>query len=171
MTHFQFLMPTNSLPSSTQAHLHDLAIATNLMQANSTQLNHVLLTLGYLYKVYMRTSVEAAVRTGVLGSLERRWTKNADHDVFVMAVFLNPYIRTAVFRRGNPLLTPMALYDMARRLYVCLFSRDTDIVFHGAFWDYLNWQCEFSCVSTALDVFKKAYDDQVSALIINSGGF
>jgi hypothetical protein len=61
------------------------------MQATHTRLDHVLLTLGNLFCIYSNPELDTEVHTVIHASLERRWAK-ADQDVFVMAVFLNPYV-------------------------------------------------------------------------------
>lgn len=132
------------------------------MQAPAVRLDHVTLTLGYLYKVFSEGAIEDSVKAGVLGSLEKRWMKNADHDVFIMAVFLNPYLRMHPFRLENPALTPMALYNMARRVYTRMFERDPDAGFHVAFWNYTDGKGRFSPEDMHLDGFKAAYEEQVS---------
>lgn len=131
------------------------------MQANSTRLDHVLLTLGLLYKKYADPSIEVEVRDGIHRSLESRWAKNADHDVFIMAVFLNPFICSRVFRKGNPALVPLALYNMACRAFTRMFQQPPDTGFHSAFWDDHHEQREFSRERMALNKWKDAYSEQV----------
>lgn len=101
------------------------------------------------------------MQDGMLKSLESRWMKNADHQVFILAVFLNPYIRNRAFRKGNPALVPMALYDMAAHVYTRMFGRTPDAGFHEAFWEYSRNQGKFSDVGMKLRQFDEAYRAKV----------
>lgn len=149
-----------------RAHLHPLAIATNILQASGTQLDHVTLMFGFLYKTFMDDSMEEAVRVGILTSLAKQWNKNADHDIFIMAVFLNPYIRARAFCLDNPALVPALLYEMAQRSYTRIFEHAPDADFHIAFWDYMDWQRQFSVRRMGLDEFEKTYKAEVSSHMI-----
>jgi hypothetical protein len=90
--------------------LEPLAIAANITQAPHTHLDHVLLTLGNLYRIYSNLEFDVEVRTAILASLEKRWAK-ADQEVFILAVFLNPYIRHCCF--SHSALTDADIYNMA----------------------------------------------------------
>ena len=72
--------------------LEPLAIAANVAQASHTRLDHVLLMLGNLVRIFSQNlEFDEDLRLGVLASLEKRW-KKADQDVFITAMFLNPFI-------------------------------------------------------------------------------
>ena len=86
------------------AHLHvmqrmlePLAVAALTLQADTTRLDTVLLTLGKLYTEYQQIYKDSELEfervscLAILGSLEKRW-KPADQDLFVAAVILNPFI-------------------------------------------------------------------------------
>lgn len=141
-------------------HLEPLAIATNVMQGSSTHLDLVLLTLGFLYRKYLTYTFETDVSVGILTSLQMRWAKNADHDVFILAVFFNPYIRHKAFRLDNPLLCQNGLFDIALRVYKRMFSRDADVGFDGAFFDYHEHKHEFSRENMKLDRWKARHEQQ-----------
>ena len=65
-------------------HLEPLAIASNVTQAEHTRLDHVLITLGNLFRIYdgMAESDEE-IQVGIQASLETRWAK-ADQDPFIL---------------------------------------------------------------------------------------
>jgi len=72
--------------------LEPLAITANVAQALHTHLDHVLLMLGNLARIFSQNlEFDKDLHLGILTSLEKRW-KKADQDVFIMAVFLNPFI-------------------------------------------------------------------------------
>ena len=110
-----------------------------------TRLDHVLLTLGNLVRIYS-TRTEAFdedIRLGILKSLEKRW-KKADQDIFVVAVFLNPFICATLFKKE--FLTEAQLYTIVERVYVRVMrcSADEDLDFLQAFEDYKWSRGEFS---------------------------
>ncbi|KAI1781894.1 hypothetical protein LXA43DRAFT_857686, partial [Ganoderma leucocontextum] len=128
--------------------LEPLAVASNVTQGSDTRLDHVLLTLGQLHKVYSGPDIEERVRDKVLESLERRW-KAADQDVFILAIFLNPYIRHHVFNKHA--LTVGQLIDMARYAFKRFFKVDATAAFTVGLIDYANGKSEFSASSMLLD--------------------
>ena len=69
------------------------------MQAAHTHLDHVLLTLGNLFHIYSNPALDPQIWAAILGSLEKHWAKG-DQDVFILAVFLNPYIQQHPFSRA-----------------------------------------------------------------------
>lgn len=125
--------------------LEPLAIATNILQSDSTRLDTVLLTLGKLHYIFSDEKVfsDAAVRERVTGSLERRW-KAAHQEVFIIAVFLNPYLRAGCFNPSNQALTYQGLWNMYRELYTQMMQMEPDIDIVRAFDEYYNWQGLFS---------------------------
>ncbi|KAH8101722.1 ribonuclease H-like domain-containing protein [Cristinia sonorae] len=140
--------------------LQPLAVAANLMQGSSTRLDQVLLTLANLYRIFSDPIHDAEVRVGVQASLQKRWAKNADQDVFILAVFLNPYIRNKLFRPGNPRLTSLELYGMASRVYGRVFRRPSSTEFHAAFNAYIHDEEEFSAERMRLGDFKDLYQSK-----------
>ncbi|KAH9048292.1 ribonuclease H-like domain-containing protein, partial [Lactarius hengduanensis] len=127
----------------TCSHLHPLAIAANITQASTTRLDHVLTTLGNLYRIYSDAQLEDAVQTKVLASLEKRWAA-ADQDPFIAAVILNPFLRGTCFSREDVTLTPIGLCNMLKRLHLRIFRCEVDYHFQSAFMDYYNCRAEFS---------------------------
>ncbi|KAJ7697906.1 ribonuclease H-like domain-containing protein, partial [Mycena rosella] len=104
--------------------LEPLAIAAKCMQAPDAGLDQVLLMLGNLYRIY--------------GSPE------INSQVFIIAVYLNPYIRGAAFSTKNPVVKPINLYNIAKRLFQRFFDIEPDLDFHAAFFDYAKDLREFS---------------------------
>jgi hypothetical protein len=74
-----------------QGILKPLVITANITQAAHTQLNHVLLMLDNLFCIYLHPSLESQIKELITGSLEKHWAK-ADQNVFILAIFFNPYI-------------------------------------------------------------------------------
>ncbi|KAL6302503.1 ribonuclease H-like domain-containing protein [Sparassis latifolia] len=107
-----------------RTHLEPLAIAMNITQAPHTRLDHVLLTLANLYRIYSSPDTEDQVQSKILDSLEKRW-KKADQDVFILAVFFNPYTRGRCFDRAA--LTKNALTAMAKRIALPLSLTDDSL--------------------------------------------
>ncbi|KAH9062149.1 hypothetical protein EDB87DRAFT_1560081, partial [Lactarius vividus] len=120
-----------------------LAIAANITQASTTRLDHVLTTLGNLYRIYSDAQLEDAVQTKVLASLEKRWAA-ANQDPFIAAVVLNPFLRGTCFSREDVTLTPIGLCNMLKRLHLRIFRCEADYHFQSAFMDYYNCRVEFS---------------------------
>ncbi len=128
-------------------HLEPLAISANITQADDTRLDHILLSLGNLYRIYDGMGEEdAAVKQGIHASLEKRWA-NADQDPFILAVFFNPYIRADLFNRRIIQFTPAGIYGIIRRVYKRIFRVGDDALdyeLHSACMDYYNSREEFS---------------------------
>lgn len=142
--------------------LEPLAIAANVSQVAHTQLDHVLLTLGNLVYSTQMEAFDEDIRLGILKSLEKRW-KKADQDIFVVAVFLNPFIRATLFKKE--FLTEAQLYTIVERVYVRVMrcSADEDLDFLQAFEDYKWSRGEFSDDSMSLSLMKKKFANAVRA--------
>jgi hypothetical protein len=121
-----------------------LAISANITQAANTRLDHVLLTLGNLWRIYSALAdSDRAVRECIHQSLEKRWAK-ADQDAFILAVFFNPHIRADLFGHGIIQFTPAGVYGLVRRMYKRVFREDPDFELHAACMDYYKAREEFS---------------------------
>ncbi|KIJ42867.1 hypothetical protein M422DRAFT_48080 [Sphaerobolus stellatus SS14] len=115
-------------------HLEPLAIAANLTQASNTRMDHILLTLANLYQIYFfEESLDDEVRYSIIASLEKRWAK-ADQDIFILAVFFNPYIRAGFFNTAHHPCTIAGI----------LFKKNCCLAVHGATVDYYKGDKEFS---------------------------
>jgi len=75
-------------------HLEPLGKAANATQNQHCRLDDVLLTFGSLYLQFFRQTdpEDTLIRTAVLDSLNKRWSKT-EQEVFVAAVVLNPMMR------------------------------------------------------------------------------
>lgn len=119
------------------------------------------MTLGNLYRIYSNLEFDVEVRTAILASLEKRWAK-ADQEVFILAVFLNPYIRRRCFSRSA--LTDADMYNMAARVFERIFGHKADIDFLKAFTDYSKGLAEFSEERMSLAMMADMYASEVSLL-------
>lgn len=139
--------------------LEPLAIAANVTQASHTRLDHVLLTLGNLFRIYSQrpNSYDEDLRTGIIKSLEKRW-KKADQDIFIVAIFLNPFIRDTLFKKE--FLTEAKLYNIVERVYerILRCSADGNLDFLRAFEDYKRSQGEFSDDNMSLALMKLKFE-------------
>ncbi|KAF8960763.1 ribonuclease H-like domain-containing protein, partial [Flammula alnicola] len=142
--------------------LEPLAIAANVSQASHTRLDHVLLTLGNLVRIYSEnTEFDEDMRTGIIKSLEKRW-KKADQDIFIVAVFLNPFIRSDLFKRTA--LRESELYIIVEHVYERLMRCKATIPFLSAFEDYKRRQGEFSDEAMSLNMMKQKFADEGAPL-------
>lgn len=143
-----------------QRFLEPLAIAANVAQASHTRLDHVLLVLGNLVRIFTQNiEFEEDIRQGVIRSLEKRW-KKADQDVFIAAVFLNPFIRASLFSKAA--INDAELYTILERVYERVMQRKADLTFLAAFEDYRLKLAEFSDEKMSLELMKKKFTDEVS---------
>jgi hypothetical protein len=144
-----------------QSVLEPLAIAANVSQASHTRLDHVLLTLGNLFRQYSdteSTTFDEDLRLAVINSLEKRW-KKTDQDGFIVAVFLNPYIQARLFKQQ--FLTEAQLYNIVERVYERIMRCRADLGFMDAFEDYKRSRREFSDDYMSLVLMKRRFADAV----------
>ncbi|KAH9079140.1 hypothetical protein EDB83DRAFT_2178078, partial [Lactarius deliciosus] len=110
-------------PRST--HLEPLARAANVAQVAFCHLDQILLTFGSLsiyYRKIMDQDPDNAIGcTAILDSIEKRWAK-ADQDIFIAAVLLNPFVKTAPFSLQVSFLTRAGVFTLLKRLYQRFFS-------------------------------------------------
>ncbi|KAH9931247.1 ribonuclease H-like domain-containing protein, partial [Fomitopsis serialis] len=133
--------------------LRPLAIATYATEANNARLDIVLLTLGHLYHIF--SSLD----------LEKRW-KQADQEVFVLAVLFNPYLRRKAFNPDNALFTEASLWGMVDRCFRRMFPSPEyappDYEMRRAFTDYLTGLGTFSDEAMSLELLKRMADAEKS---------
>ncbi|OSD05874.1 hypothetical protein PYCCODRAFT_1404696 [Trametes coccinea BRFM310] len=143
-----------------EAHLRPLAVATNILQARHTRMDHVLLTLGNLYRIYNTDDVEYDVKERMLSRLELRWKKGAgqEQDLFILAVFLNPYIRGYCFDREA--LPPSEVYGMATRAFLRFFGTTPNAEFTDALVDYSQNTREFTDDAMGLAAKERSAQDR-----------
>ncbi|KAJ7939766.1 hypothetical protein B0H13DRAFT_1586919, partial [Mycena leptocephala] len=137
-----------------------LATAAKCMQAPDAGLDQVLLMLGNLYRIYGATEINTRVRTCVRKSLEKRWLA-MEQEVFILAVYLNPYICGTAFSNKNPVVRPVNLYNIAKKLYLRFFDAEPDLDFHAAFFDYSKDLREFSSQYMNLAEMKALHEREV----------
>lgn len=97
----------------------------------------------------------------MVASIERRWGKT-DQELFILAVFLNPYVRAQFFNTDH--LNFMSLFHMARRAFRRLTKTDLadDSGFLSAFTDYFNSSGDFSRDAMWLDGFRELFKEKGS---------
>ena len=111
--------------------IEPLAVAALVLQQKATRLDHVLLSLGKLFTEYqlVRRHCEAEEEKyccdTLMLSLEDRW-KKADHDLFIAAVILNPFVGQLrlCFSHMVPQWDNNGLYKMLARIYKRLFKEE-----------------------------------------------
>jgi hypothetical protein len=132
---------------SAVSHLGPLTIASHVTQGTTTRLDHVLLTLANLYRIYSKLpEIDSEVSRGLCASIEKRWAA-CDQDVFILAVFFNPYIRADLFNRSNTILNPAGLVTLVLRVWARLFQQSSESVPPGlrrATVDYYSRNAEFA---------------------------
>jgi hypothetical protein len=148
-------------------HLEPLAIAANVAQASHTRLDHVLLMLGNLFRIYSDPSVEEHVQQSLHASLEKRW-KAADQPVFILAIFFNPYIRSSCFNQSY--LPRNLLYQMSRRMFERIYGREANLDFWQAYIDYDQSAGMFSESVMMLKESKEVHEREVSWDLIGRSG-
>jgi hypothetical protein len=88
-------------------------------------LDQILLTFGSLSIYYKDIKSKDPANepgcTAILDSIEKRWAK-ADQDVFIAAVILNPFVKTAAFSAQVRFLTRAGVLALMKRLYQRFFS-------------------------------------------------
>ncbi|PCH37394.1 hypothetical protein WOLCODRAFT_84289, partial [Wolfiporia cocos MD-104 SS10] len=122
--------------SIVQCHLQPLAIAVNTTQANNARLDTILLTLGHLYHLFSDPAYEA---------------EQTDQDIFILAVVLNPYLRTKCFCQDNAAVTEALLSAMLEWCYKRMLSMNADIYLFQSFTNYLHYLGKFSEDHMALE--------------------
>lgn len=128
-----------------KSHLEPFAIATNIAQTDFACLHIILLTMANLYCIFSSPQMDPAVRDGDLASLEKRWA-NADQDIFILCLILNPYIRTDAFHPNSPFRTMNGVWPIFRAAYVRMYDVEPDLECQTALSQHLqqlgNWTDE-----------------------------
>ncbi|KII89273.1 hypothetical protein PLICRDRAFT_175485 [Plicaturopsis crispa FD-325 SS-3] len=137
-----------------KTHLEPLAIAANITQSAHTRLDHILLVLANLTRIYSNPAIDQAVRERICNSLETRW-RSADQDVFILAVFFNPYIRSRCFA---PSITQAKIWACVERVYKRIYNQDVSVELFEAFGEYYRRCGMFSDEDMALGNMKAMFD-------------
>ncbi|KAF9237372.1 hypothetical protein BU15DRAFT_63247 [Melanogaster broomeanus] len=138
-------------------HLEPLAIAANITQSDCARLDIVLATLINLYRQYHDPTLDEAVRTAALQSIEKRWA-NCDRPIFILALVLNPYIRASAFLRSSPYRFPDKLWDLARNAFIRFYAVEPNMELQTAFTEYLHGMGAWSDSNMQLQEFNAATD-------------
>ncbi|KAF9494661.1 hypothetical protein BDN71DRAFT_1392892, partial [Pleurotus eryngii] len=126
--------------TAVKLYLEPLALAANITQASTTCLDQVLMTLAGLYHTYTSEPcfTERRSNDAIVDSLRKRWLK-CDQDVFIVAVFLNPYIRGHFFDGSVHSLSRPGLFNVVKRVYARVFQETERQVPIQLFENYLNY--------------------------------
>jgi hypothetical protein len=133
--------------------LEPLAIANNVTQAHYTRLDHIGLMLANLYRIYSTEAIEAPIHDQVLGSLEKRWCA-ADQDIFILAIYLHPWIRGHCFAK---ILSRSTLCHMAETVFERVFEEKPGF----ELMDYGEATGLYSDESMRLEFWKTKYEESV----------
>ncbi|KAF8969027.1 ribonuclease H-like domain-containing protein, partial [Flammula alnicola] len=142
--------------SSVQSILEPLAIAANVTQAAHTHLDHIFITLANLFCIYTNGKIDDQSCQGILTSLEKCWVK-ADQDIFILAVFFNPYIHHEMF--SPSVLPERNLLETVKHIFEQVYSRKPDIYLMMAFTDYWRKKGEFAFDKTELEEVTQMFSD------------
>ncbi|KDQ07177.1 hypothetical protein BOTBODRAFT_120426, partial [Botryobasidium botryosum FD-172 SS1] len=118
-------------------HLKPLALAVNIAQGPATRLDHVLLALGNLYRLYLDASIDSATRE----------------------FFLKPYIKHRLFDNRHRQLLHLGLHGCLKRLFMRVFPavKINEADFYEAVQDYYHGRKEFDREQMALDALETIY--------------
>ncbi|KAF8989859.1 ribonuclease H-like domain-containing protein, partial [Cyathus striatus] len=140
------------------SHLKLLAILANILQDPACCLDHVLLTLmrNFCFFETLHSTNDTFIQKMMHVSLEHQWAK-ADQELFILAVFFNPYIWACCFNPEK--ITQFDLFHMVHRVYQWLFHQSihSDFNFTAAFEDYYSDLGQFSSDSMYLSGFEAEY--------------
>jgi hypothetical protein len=119
-------------------HLEPLAIAANVTQASFCRLDQVLLTFGFLVMQYrsMTDHEDVAGCSVIIASIEKRWEKT-DQEIFIAAVLLNPFYRSAPFAT-LPFLNNAGIHALLDRLWTRFYQQPPPMDFYEHVNDYLK---------------------------------
>lgn len=152
---------------SAQTHLEPLAIAANATQGDAARLDIVLLTLVNLYRIYNDQVFDANIRRVVHASLEKRW-RQADQPIFILAVILNPYLRTRCFAPNSSYRTFATLWKLIDTTYKRVFetTESPNNACRAAFREYLAAEGDWSDESMDLQYHRDTASKVVSSAFI-----
>jgi hypothetical protein len=120
--------------------LEPFAIATHILQASHTRLDHVLTTLGTLHHEFSNPSWRVRkldmLSDRAIQTISTRFAR-AEQAIFIFAVFVNPWLRADIFEGGA--ITLQRLYTIALQLCRRFYHTNDEEVgpdFVRAFTDY-----------------------------------
>lgn len=126
-----------------------------MAQGPRGSLSYVALTIANLYRVYLQDdSINDKVQRCLLDSISRRWAKT-DQDSFILAVILNPYIRTSLFKPESGYCTIDNVQSLMERMYIQFFSEAPDSEFVRSVGQYYRHEGLWSPESMLLHIYAK----------------
>jgi hypothetical protein len=100
---------------------------------------------GLLVKKYTELKLQepedAPACNAILNSLEMRWS-NADQDVFIAAVLLNPIHKAAPFVKSSK-FTAAAIYSLFSRLWTRFYNEPIPAEFFQELKHYFEWSGQY----------------------------
>jgi hypothetical protein len=88
-----------------------------MTQGSRGRLSSVAITLANLYRIYSQNDkMDKPVQKIILDSIAKRWAKT-DQDSFILAVFLNPYIRHSLFQPTSGFATQAGIQNLVERMW------------------------------------------------------
>ncbi|KAF8496685.1 ribonuclease H-like domain-containing protein [Russula emetica] len=139
-------------------HLEPLAVANNIAQSAHCRLDQVLLMFGLLVMKYndlkLREPNDATACDAILNSLEMRWA-NADQDVFIAAVLLNPIHKAAPFVKSTK-FTAVAIYSLLSRLWTRFYNESIPDKFFRELKDYFEESGQYEDLKIWIPAWQRA---------------
>jgi len=108
--------------------------------------------------------MDSTIGDAVLNSIDKRW-KKVDQDVFILAVFLNPYVRTSCFAPESSYSSFNGIWALVVRVYRRVFNtasnEEPGYEFSNAARDYFSWLGEFSESGMRLQDHRRQAENEV----------
>ncbi|KAJ6616252.1 ribonuclease H-like domain-containing protein [Mycena sp. CBHHK59/15] len=149
-------------------YLTPLAVAANITQGANTRLDHVVITLVMLHRLYSTSSSfeYPADNQAICESLEKRWRAlKHDQDFYILAVFLNPFLRGFYFDKSIHSLGRTGLFAVVKRVYRRMHNiPEVTPLPSQLFADYLDYydgKGNYTADAMNLDEFKDLFENKV----------
>lgn len=119
-------------------YLEPLAIAANIVQESFCRMDQVLLTFSFLVMKYRdeKMNQDPIGHDAIIHSIEARWSKT-DQEVFISAVLVNPFYRTAPFA-ALPVFSKAHIRVLFTKLYRHFFNVQPPTEFIEHTYDFLD---------------------------------
>ncbi|EJD34363.1 hypothetical protein AURDEDRAFT_76251 [Auricularia subglabra TFB-10046 SS5] len=142
-------------PCSLKLHLEPLAIAANATQSDCARLDVVGVMAANLRYYFATTlGLDRRAADAAIESLERRWAK-VDQDIFILAIILNPFIRTSCFADGSPFRVPMLVVQLAEAAFQRFYDVTPCADFRAQLIDYLTSRGSWTADAMGLKTEKR----------------
>lgn len=106
---------------------------------------------------------DAAACNAILNSLEKRWA-NADQDIFIAAVFLNPIYKAAPFMKSAN-FTVAAIYSLFSRLWTRFYDESIPSTFFFELKDYFDESGQYGHLQKLIPILQERAMEQVSTVV------